>query len=139
MAALILGVGSCAGKPVIRDALAPPWTADVPVAPLAVESVRASESEGYHAVFLKLSRFADSVSYAVGSDPTEIRLDLGGPAVGEDLAEERFVLADRVVNAVRLSRRGGVVHVVIEVQADEVPYYSVHEMADWIMVRVALR
>ena len=135
--ALALGVISCASKANIRDAVPPPWVANLDVAPLAVESVDARASEGYHAVFIKLSRFPDSVSSSATKDPARIHLELTGPATGEDLPEERLVMADALVDAVRISRNNGKIHITLELHANEVPRYQVNEMADWIKVRLA--
>jgi len=143
-AAFVLGAvallgASCAPRPTIRDAVPPPWLSSLEAAPLAVENVSVSSSQGYHAIFFKLSRFPDKVSDSVGANPARIHLELAGPAGGKDLPEERIMLADSFVHAVRMSRTNGNVHITMEVEGNEAPYVSVHEMADWVMVRTAPR
>ncbi len=114
----------------------PAWVSNFGVQPLAVEDVRVSSADGHRAVLLKLSRFADAIRHEATREPARIRLELAGPAVGADMPEERVVTADDVVHAVRISRSGGTVRIILELDGEDPPDYTVQEMADWIMVRL---
>ena len=130
-------VAACGAKrPKVDDSVPPAWLKNIPVAPLEISEYRVGEAEGEHAIFLRLSRFPDSTGYTVQETPPEIVVQLEGPAVGEDVAEERVVVADSIIPAVRVSRKGGNLTVVVEVTTPEVPPYIIDEAADWLIVRV---
>jgi hypothetical protein len=137
LALAALGVQGCASKrATINDRVPPAWLSQLSGQPLAVEDVQASHSDGTHAIFFKLSRFPESVTHADSADGMpRISIDLGGPQA-EDLPQEQITLADSLVHTVMISRSGGTVHLVMDLSGDRVPPYSVHEMADWIMVRL---
>jgi hypothetical protein len=135
--AALLPLAACgARKAGVMEAVPPAWLKDVPVAPLEILEYRATTAEGEHALFLRLSRFPDRLSEGAYEQPPEIVLEMDGPAVGEDLPEERIVIADAVIQGVRVSRTAGKLRVVIELLTDDVPPYQVNEAADWISVRV---
>lgn len=137
MLAVLLSLAACGGRKArVTDSVPPAWLKDVPVAPLEVVEYRATTAEGEHALFLRVSRFPDRISHGIYEEPPEIVLEMDGPAVGEDLPEERIVISDRILQAVRVSRQAGKVRVVIEVSGADVPPYQVNEAADWIAVRV---
>jgi hypothetical protein len=132
----LLPLVACAPKrPPVEDSV-PPWIKDMPVVPLEVMEYRATEAEGEHALFMRISRFPDRLSYAPVEEPPEVVIQMDGPAVGEDLPEERIVIPDALMPAVRVSRTAGALTVVIEVAAAEMPRYVVHEAADWVIVRM---
>ena len=108
----------------------------MPVTPLEVVEFRSSEGEGEHALFLRLSRFPDAMGYSVQEVPPEVVIRLEGPAAGDDIPEERVVISDSVIQAMRLSRTSGAVTVVVEISAAELPPYRVEQAADWLIVRV---
>jgi len=123
-------------SPKVNESVPPPWVQNLPVQPLDVVEYRVAEAENEHALFLRLSRFPDSSGYSVQETPPEIVLRLGGPAVGDDMPEQRMVLADAAIEAIRVSRRAGALTVVLELTTAEVPPYLVDEAADWVVVRV---
>lgn len=139
--AVILGIlaltaAACGGPKTRLPSPVPEWVTKLEPRPLAVDAVQVSSSSGYHAVFLKLSRFADEITHGSSDEPARIVLQLSGPDVGEDLTEERIATPDPLVTAVRVSRESGNVRVVLELSAAETPKYGIYEMADWVMVRI---
>lgn len=104
--------------------------------PLEVREYDVLNESGYRGIFLKLSRLPDSIEHNSGSDPARIVLEIHGPTSGE-LPEEAFPGGDTLISRVRVASRPGVLWVSFDLQGDEVPAYSVHSMADWIMVRIA--
>jgi hypothetical protein len=135
--ALPLVTNGCASRrPSIRDEVPPPWVAQYTGQPIAVQAIDVSESDGYEAVFIKLSRIPDQINDTFLADPAEIQIDAVGP-VGEDQLEQRVTTASSLAPAVRFSRTGGMMRIVVELATGTVPYYSVHQMADWLMVRLA--
>jgi len=91
---------------------------------------------GYRGVFLKLSRFPDAITASDSSNPGEIALDISGPT-GAEAPEETFPGGDTLVTRVRVTRSIGVLHVVLDLATVNPPKYSVHQMGDWVMVRIA--
>jgi hypothetical protein len=104
--------------------------------PLEVREFQVVHTEEYRAIFLKLSRLPDSVGHREQSDPASIILEISGPT-GSEAPEEVFPGGDILVSRVRIARSFGVLHVAIDLASDDAPDYSVHTMADWIMVRLA--
>lgn len=105
-------------------------------APLDVREFDVAEAEGgYRGVFLKLSRLPTSVVSASQSDPPRIILDIQGPT-GAESPEEVFPASDTLVTHVAISRHVGWLRVVLDLQGDELPEYSVYPMADWVVVRI---
>jgi len=103
--------------------------------PLDLRTFEVASADGRKGAFLKLSRLPDSVAYHSESKPARIVLEIKGPT-GEETAEETFPGGDTLVSRFRVSRRFGVLRVVLDLQGDDPPEYSVHTMADWIMVRL---
>ena len=91
---------------------------------------------GYRGVFLKLSRFPDAIASSDRSDPAQIILDISGPT-GAETPEETFPGGDTLVSRVRVTRAIGSLRVVLDLAADDPPEYTVHQMGDWVMVRLA--
>jgi hypothetical protein len=104
-------------------------------APLAVQSFSVSTSEGRRGVFLKLSRIPERVTSHDESEPARIVIDAEGPAEGADMPVQTFAGGDTLVSQLHVSRTGGDLRMVLELSSVEVPLYSVHQMADWVMVR----
>jgi hypothetical protein len=137
VALLPLAVACSARKHQAGEAVPPPtWLSNLPVAPLEILEYRATEAEGEHALFMRLSRFPDRLTYGEVEQPPEIVLQMDGPSVGEDLPEERVVIPDALIPAVRVSRKAGTLTVVLEIAAPELQPYRVLEAADWVTVRV---
>lgn len=95
----------------------------------------ASSGAGYRGVFLRLSRFPDSIQTTHYSNPARIVLDVYGPT-GAESPEESFPGGDPLVTRVRVSRDIGLLRVVLDLSSTSPPTYTVHRMADWIMVRM---
>jgi hypothetical protein len=85
---------------------------------------------------LKLSRLPDSIQHSSDGDPARIVLEIRGPTGGEG-PEEAFPGGDSLVSRVRVAPRPGVLWVSLDLVGNDVPAYTVHNMADWVMVRVA--
>ena len=101
--------------------------------PLEVKEFEVVDVGGYRGIFLKLSRLPDSVAHFEQSDPASIVIEIKGPTGGES-PEEAFTGGDTLVQRVRVARTFGSLQVAIDF-ADDPPSYTVHTMADWIMVR----
>lgn len=95
-----------------------------------------SSGAGYRGIFLKLSRFPDSISASDSSDPAQIVLDIAGPT-GVASPEESFPGGDTLVSLVHVSREVGNLRIVFDLATDDPPKYTVHQMGDWIMLRIA--
>lgn len=104
--------------------------------PLEVQDFNVVSADGYRGLFLKLSRLPDTVESHAEKNPTRLVLEISGPTGGET-PEETFPGGDLLVSRVRISSTYGVLRVVVDLFGDELPEYSVHTMADWIMVRFA--
>ena len=104
--------------------------------PLDVQEFQVANADGHRGVFLKLSRLPDAVEHHSESDPARIILEIKGPT-GEEVPEAAFPGRDTLVARVRVSRSFGVLRVALDLQGDDPPRYSVHTMADWIMIRLA--
>jgi hypothetical protein len=105
-------------------------------APLEVRDFDVASADGYRGLFLKLSRLPDAVASHAEEDPTRLILEISGPTGGES-AEQTFPGGDTLVSRVRISSTYGMLRVAIDLLADELPDYSVHTMADWVLVRFA--
>ncbi len=106
------------------------------VVPLAVQSYDVNTADGERGVFFKFSRVPDGVTEHHTSDPARIILDVAGPATGDDIPPQWFPGTDTMVSQIQMSRTRGQVHIVVELSAADPPKYSVHQMADWIVVRL---
>jgi len=91
---------------------------------------------GYRGVFLRLSRFPDSITAVDQSNPAQIILSISGPT-GAETPEETFPGGDTLVSRVRVTREIGMLRVVLDLAASAPPKYTVHQMGDWVMVRIA--
>jgi len=130
-------IPACSARRAPVDEAEPPsWLSEMPVTALEVVEYRAVEAEGEHALFMRVNRFPDRLSYGEVEEPPEITIRMDGPAVGEDTTEERIIIPDSLIPAVRVGRQAGVLTVVIELAAPEVPRFIVDEAADWVIVRV---
>ena len=78
--------------------------------------------------------FVPVVSESSASFPF-LTLQAWGPVGDGDLPERALPQMDTQVAQVRVSRHGGGLIIVLDLHGDDLPPYSVHEMADWIMVR----
>ncbi len=131
---VILGAALTAGC-AHKLALAPPTAAPTgSEAPVGLRNLQVTTIEGHRAVLLRLSRVPTMVRQSSANDPARIIIQAWGPA-SDDLPERSLPQMDPQINDVRVSRRQGALQVVVDFKGKEPPPFSVHEMADWIMVR----
>ena len=105
-------------------------------APVGLRNLEVTTLDGHRAVLLRLSRAPTQVRQSSSSKPPQIVVQAWGPA-GDDLPERSIPQIDPQIANVRVSRKGGNLEVVLEMQGVEPPAYTVHEMGDWIMIRFA--
>ncbi len=104
-------------------------------APVALRNFEVTVADGHRAVLLRLSRVPTLVRHSSAADPARITVQAWGPEGDTDLPERDLPQIDAVISDVRVSRTRGALTVVIDIKGDKPPAYSVHEMADWIMIR----
>jgi hypothetical protein len=127
---LTLFTAGCAQRPM---APTPAPTGDQ--APVALRNLQVTTVDGHRAVLLRLSRLPTLLQQSSHKDPARIVIKAWGPRGDGDLPERRLPQADPEINDVRISRHDGALEVVLDFKGPEPPPYTVHEMADWIMVR----
>ena len=104
-------------------------------APVTLRNLQSETVEGHRAVLLRLSRLPTQVRSSSSGRPARIEIQAWGPAGDEDLPERTLAQIDPLITQVRVSRRRDGLSVILDLHGDEPPAYSVHEMADWIMIR----
>ncbi|MFQ5667376.1 MAG: hypothetical protein ACE5I7_13230 [Candidatus Binatia bacterium] len=104
-------------------------------APMALRNFRVATADGHRAVLLRLSRPPTQVRHSSKDHPARIIVRASGPASDGDLAERNMPQLDPQISSVRVSRKNGALQVILDLIGDNPPPYSVHEMADWIMIR----
>jgi len=130
--ALTLGLGGCAAWQASPDGAA---LGDQ--APINLRSLELAAAQGRQAVLLRMSRLPTMVRHSSSSNPGRITIQAWGPQTGGDLPERALPQQeDPLVEQVRVSRKGGALTVILDLRSDVAPPYAVHEMADWIMVRL---
>lgn len=134
LALLSLLLAACATR--ARKSGPAEWLSRVQRPPLDVTEIEATASNNVHAIFLRLSRFPDRIEHEAKGDPPRIELRLVGPASDGDAPEKTLVPSSAVVRSVRVSRKDGILRVLLELGGNELPEYTIHEMADWLMVRM---
>lgn len=111
-----------------------------PVGDLAPVNLRQFQiirsADGSRTVMLRLSRTATLVRHSSSSSPGRILVEAWGPAGDGDLAERSLPRDDADIGAVRVSRKKGELRLTLEFRSPNAPAYTVHEMADWIMIRL---
>jgi hypothetical protein len=138
LACLTLAAG-CAHHKSFSDAGDKPDPLASLVVPLAVNSFEITNADNQRGVFFKLSRIPDSVTSHVeggDADPAQILIEVDGPGGGEDLATQTFPGTDTLVSQIHIARTNGRLQLGVELSALRAPPYTVHQMADWIMVRI---
>lgn len=103
--------------------------------PLDVQKFQVAPSGGRRGVFLRLSRLPHGIEHRSASHPARIIIDVAGPA-GEEGPEEVLPGDEVVVKELRILRQYGSLRITLGLPGDEPPKYSVHRMADWIMIRL---
>lgn len=139
LAAVLLLAAGCAQRAPLDDTVEPVPNEGLAklAAPLDLSQFEVvSSGGGYRGIFLRLSRFPDSISASQSSDPAQIILDIAGPT-GAESPEETFPGGDTLVSRVRVSRALGNLHIVFDLAAADPPKFTVHQMGDWVMVRLA--
>jgi hypothetical protein len=107
-------------------------------AAVALRNLQVTTVDGHRAVLLRLSRLPTLVRQSSGKDPARIVIQAWGPRGDGDLPERTLPQVDPEISDVRVSRHDGALEVVLDFKGLEPPPYSVHEMADWIMVRLGV-
>jgi hypothetical protein len=105
------------------------------LAPVALRNFEVTAADGHRAVLLRLTRIPTQVRHSSASQPARITVQAWGPPGDSDLPERDLPQLDAQISDVRVSRKSGELNVVIDLKGDEPPAYTVHEMADWIMIR----
>jgi hypothetical protein len=129
--AIALAIAGCAGRKE-PELLTPEQFAELSV-PLDVREFRTSSGSGTQAIFIKLSRLPDGVSHH--AEPASIVLDISGPA-GPATVDEESLVADSPLTRIRVARAPRVLRLSLDLERGVVPPYSVHVLADWIMIRL---
>jgi hypothetical protein len=104
-------------------------------APVALRNFEVTSADGHRAVLLRLSRQPTQIRQSSSSRPARITLQAWGPPGDSDLPERDLPQTDPQITDVRVSRKSGALTVVIELNSEKPPEYTVHQMADWIMIR----
>jgi hypothetical protein len=105
-------------------------------APVNLRSLQIQNVDGHRAVLLRLSRLPTLVRHTYASKPGRISVEAWGPAGDSDLPERSLDQTDAEISGVRVSRSQGALRIILDFRGDDPPQYTVHEMADWIMVRL---
>jgi hypothetical protein len=105
-------------------------------APVTLRDLQIDNTDGHRAVLLRLSRVPTAVRHSSSSNPAQITVQAWGPVGDGDLTERELPQTDDEISQVRVSRKSGTLTVVLDLRGNQPPPYSVHEMADWIMVRL---
>ena len=135
--ALVLLLPACASRSPLRDGDESDLERSLNAlsVPLDLQDYRVVKADGHRSVFLKLSRLPDEVGDRTANDPPRVILEIKGPT-GTDTPEEAFDGNDALISTVRVERAFGVLRVTLELQGRNLPPYSVHRMADWVMIRL---
>jgi len=127
--ALMLSTGSC-------STFSAPTAAPIgSEAPVNLRDLQVATSGGHRAVLLQLTRLPTLIRHSSSSEPGRITIQAWGPEGDTDLPERILPQSDPIVSQVRVSRTGGELRVIIELNQQDPPPHRVHEMSDWIMVR----
>ncbi len=105
-------------------------------APLDLQNFQVVNAEGNRGVFLRLSRLPDSIRVRGETNPARIIIDVAGPT-GAETPEQVYAGNDELVTSMRVSKTFGWLQIVLDLQTDELPPYTVQQLADYIMVRLA--
>jgi hypothetical protein len=105
-------------------------------APVTLRDLQIDNTDGHRTVLLRLSRVPTAVRHSSSRNPAEITVEAWGPLGDGDFPERNLPQSDDQIRSVRVSRNKGTLTVVLDLQGNQPPPYSVHEMADWIMIRL---
>jgi hypothetical protein len=132
---LLLLAGGCASRSSTSEQL-PASAFDELSVPLSLLEFNVVGTRDARGLILKLSRLPDSLTYRTEENPARIILEIAGPT-GEESGEEALPGGDSLVTRLIVSRTFGILRVAIDLYSNRVPEYSVHQMADYVMVRLA--
>jgi len=132
---VLLGVAVLAGCAQKLAAPTPSPSGDQ--APVTLRNLEIETIDGHRAIVLRLSRLPSLVRYGSSRRPAQITVQAWGPVGDADLPERNLPQVDPQITQVRVSRKNGGLNIVIDLQGDDPPAYTVHEMADFIMIRFA--
>lgn len=105
-------------------------------APVNLRQLQIQSIDGHAALLLRLSRIPDSLRHSAAAEPGQIIIEAEGPEGESDLDERSLGQSDALISDVRVSRSEGLLRIVVEFRGAQPPSYSVHQMADWVMVRL---
>jgi hypothetical protein len=91
-------------------------------------------ADGHRAVLLRLSRLPTLVRHSTASN--RIGIEAWGPVGDTDLPERELEQSDPEISVVRVSRKQGALTVYLDFRTAAPASYTVHEMADWILIRL---
>lgn len=131
--AVALAIAGCTAQSQ-PEILTPEQFAELSV-PLDIREYRTVNGSGTQAVFIKLSRLPNGVDHHVESASASIVLDVKGPA-GPATVDEESLQGTTPLARIRVARGPNVLRLSLDMERGEVPPYSVHLLADWIMVRL---
>lgn len=103
---------------------------------LTLRGLQVEAADGNRAVLLHLSQVPSQVRYGESGSPPSITVEAWGPRGDFNLSERVLPQTDALISQVRVSRRDGCLRVTVEMQSAEAPPYTVHQMADWVMIRI---
>ena len=103
-------------------------------APVSLRDLQIQTADNHRAILLRLSRPPTLVRHS--SEKKRITIEAWGPIGDGDQAWRTLEQSDPQITAVHVSRTRGALSVVVDFREDS-PDYTLHEMADWIMVRFA--
>lgn len=128
---LALGLGACAAQvPGPTPAAVPAITASArqvePADPLLIQEVRLTETAGQRRVQFQFSQPPHGIDYFPLRDPSRLVIDVQGPIASQPQVETYDTL-DQLVSAVRISTYQGRIRLVIDMESEEVPPFSVDQ------------
>ena len=137
---LALGLGACAAQVSSPTPAPAPQAADVPAItasarqveqvepadPLLIQEVRLTETAGQRRVQFQFSQPPHGIDYFPLRDPSRLVIDVQGPIASRPQAET-YTTLDQLVSAVRISTYQGRIRLVIDMESEEVPPFSVDQ------------
>lgn len=134
---LALGLGACAAQVPSPTPAPDPQAADVPAItasarqvepadPLLIQEVRLTETAGQRRVQFQFSQPPHGIDYFPLRDPSRLVIDVQGPIASLPQVETYNTL-DQLVSAVRISTYQGRIRLVIDMESEEVPPFSVDQ------------
>lgn len=105
------------------------------LAPVSLRNFQVVTADGHRAVLLRLSRLPTRVRHSSTPEPPQIVVQAWGPVGEGDLPERELPQIDPQIRDLRVSRHDGGLTVVLNLNG-ATPPYTVHQMADWIIIRL---